>query len=192
MKQRDRKCLLCNSQAFSRNLCKLCYAHQRRAEKLDRFPRVMTPVSLETRVQKTPTCWLWTGDRNDYGYGIVTLEDRPEKRVRIRAHRWVYEQLVGPIPAGKIVMHTCDNPPCVNPAHLRIGTIADNNADTGRKFRHHYGLDHWNGRITHEQIAEIRASKETQAALARKYGVHQSHISRIKRGEARRIPTLSS
>ena len=97
-----------------------------------------------------------------------------------------YEYYVGSIPAGKVIMHLCDNPPCVNPAHLQIGTKNENNKDTANKRRHNYGTKHWNGRLTDEQILEIRASTLNQRQLAEIYGVTQSHISRVKSGEARK------
>lgn len=184
MKQRERKCLLCRAQAFSRNLCKLCYAKERRLGRLDRHALILTPVSIETRIKKTPTCWLWTGDRTEFGYGVVT-SGRGARRKRTQAHRYVYKLLVGPIPSGKIIMHTCDNPPCVNPAHLRVGTIADNQADMQAKKRSPRGLKHWNGRLSDSDVQAIRASKEPQSVLAKRYGVDQSHISRIRSGESR-------
>ena len=186
MKQVDKKCFVCEQPAFSRNLCKKCYMRERYKGSLNQFSRVKIAVSLETHIHKTESCWLWTGDKYSSGYGVVTISNHFRKKKRIAAHRYVYQKLVGPIPEGKIVMHKCDNPPCVNPDHLRLGTIAENNADTAIKRRHHYGLDHWNGRLSDEQIVEIRQSPLTQAALAKQYGVDQSHISRIKSGENRR------
>jgi len=77
------------------------------------------------------SCWLWTSstDRDGYGqFAIVPSE-------KYQAHRFAYQLYVGPIPAGKVVMHTCDVRCCVNPDHLRVGTQADNMADMNAKGR---------------------------------------------------------
>lgn len=170
-------CVICGTMgAIGRKLCRPCYNKARNSGTLAQYPLLGPSDVFETRIKKTESCWLWTGTKNGYGYGIFLLPGE----VQIRAHRYAYEHFIGPIPDGKIIMHTCDNPPCVNPAHLRVGTKAENNADTGIKRRHHYGLDHWNGRLTDQQVVEIRASSESQRALARKYGVSPSHISRIQ------------
>jgi hypothetical protein len=75
----------------------------------------------------------------------------------------------------------------VNPKHLKLGTKADNNADTANKRRHNYGTDHWNGRLTEKQVKAIRDSKKTTRQLATQYGVNYSHIWRIRLSDARQV-----
>jgi len=120
-------------------------------------------------------CVEWPGSRDPHGYGYTYRNGKTAK-----AHVEAYAIANPKAPRPKMVCHTCDNPPCVNPDHLQIGTKAENNADTAKKRRHNYGLNHWNGRLTDDDIAMICASTETQSVLAAKYGVNQSHISRIK------------
>jgi hypothetical protein len=95
-------------------------------------------VPIETRlwekVQKEPNggCWLWTGGTTNGGYGVIGVG-----RGRLhRAHRISWEIANGPIPDGLKVLHRCDNPPCVNPAHLFLGTQVDNMRDCAAKGRH--------------------------------------------------------
>lgn len=83
-----------------------------------------------SKVQKTDTCWLWTGVIGAHGYGVFG-----GKKTRGRAHRLMWERVNGPIPDGLNVCHRCDNPPCVNPAHLFLGTVKDNAQDMMRKGR---------------------------------------------------------
>lgn len=82
------------------------------------------------KVDQSGDCWLWMGGRNDDGYGIVQWEGHVTG-----AHRVAYEISVGPIPEGKLVLHSCDNPSCVNPNHLWIGDQSDNAADSVAKGR---------------------------------------------------------
>jgi len=178
------KCVLCGRKPYSRNLCHYCYNKELRLGRISKYKLVLTPISIETRVKKTHTCWLWTGDKTSFGYGCVTT-GRGSTRKRTQAHRYVYEQLVGPIPNGKIVMHLCDNPPCVNPKHLKIGTIADNQSDMQAKRRSPRGLKHWNGRLTDAQVRAIRKSTETQVVLCARYNVSQAYISRLRRVQRR-------
>ena len=88
------------------------------------------PETFWQQVNKTEGCWLWTGSLTEKGYGKVTY-----KRRTYRAHRLIYEKLVGPIPTGYFICHTCDVPNCVNPNHLWIGTHKENMRDMCIKGR---------------------------------------------------------
>jgi hypothetical protein len=112
-------------------------------------------------------CWEWTGCRMPFGHGQFARIDgtKPEP-----AHRSAYALFVGEIPDGMCVCHKCDNPPCVNPDHLFLGTQADNVADMARKGRTRSNL-------TPEQIREIRAARgEKSRDVAARYGL-KSHKS---------------
>lgn len=80
-------------------------------------------------------CWEWTMAKAPTGYGILTLA-----RVKRYAHRTAYELANGPIPDGLFVCHHCDNPPCINPAHLFLGSQKDNMQDASRKGRSRGGV----------------------------------------------------
>jgi hypothetical protein len=89
---------------------------------------------LWAKVDKTPTCWLWRGAKSR-GYGRFKVDTVHAPRV----HRIVWELTHGPIPTGLSVLHRCDTPACVNPAHLFLGTQRDNVYDAIEKGRHRIG-----------------------------------------------------
>lgn len=128
-------------------------------------------------------CWPWAGTKTRGGYGTFR---------GTTAHRVAFERANGPIPDGLVVMHTCDNPSCCNPEHLRAGTQQENIADMWAKGRNGdlrvFGEHHGMAKLTFAKVQAIRdlyRQGSKQLALASDFGVAQSHISRIVRGENR-------
>lgn len=137
-----------------------------------------------TPVQKLRlACWEWGGRINDGGYGFVVVGGRLHM-----AHRLAFEQAHGPIPAGMVVCHRCDNRRCINPSHLFAGTQADNVADMDSKGRRVPLLGSANGiAVINEddarQIKQRLAAGEQGRAIAASFGVHECTVSLIKRGK---------
>lgn len=138
------------------------------------------------KVDKTSSCWLWMGKKTSRGYGDFAVRIG-KKILNFRAHRYSWEMIKGSIPTGSLVCHKCDNPPCVNPEHLYLGTQSDNIRESVKKRRHstcHYkGENNPGAKITKEIIMEIRNSyiprKITQQFLAHKFNLTQSYVSEI-------------
>lgn len=119
-------------------------------------------------------CWEWQSVRNQSGYGKFWLNGRTDL-----AHRVSYKIHKGSIPDGLLVRHTCDNPPCVNPAHLLVGTVKDNALDALSRGRYRRGSDNARAKLTEQDVRDIRASwasGETQVSLAGRFGVSRSAI----------------
>ncbi len=138
-------------------------------------------------VRAPDECWPWSSALNEHGYGVFGGRKLP-----VLAHRAMWQVFNGPIPAGMCVLHHCDNPRCVNPAHLWLGTNADNTADMMTKGRHKPvslpGERNPNVRITADDVACIRALYAaggiSQDRLARQFGISQTQTSRVIRGES--------
>ena len=127
-------------------------------------------------------CWIWTASRDKDGYGFLKFRGKQDK-----AHRVAWVLYRGEIPAGLIVCHTCDNPPCVNPEHLFIGTQKDNAMDKVGKNRSCYGERVNTSKLNPTTVIRIRqlykTGKYSQDRLAKLFGVYQSTIGRIVRGD---------
>ncbi len=144
-----------------------------RVTAIDRFMEKVSPVPLVG-------CWLWDGAFSQgHGYGSIWLGDRVRG-----AHKVSHILFKGPVPAGAHVCHTCDMRWCVNPDHLFVGTRFDNMRDAAAKGR----IGHHCTKLTDEQAAEIRNSRERGVDLAKRYGVSQNIICNIRRGRNYRRP----
>lgn len=138
-----------------------------------------TMWSFEQRVVKTRSCWTWVGARNNAGYGVLN-----SKSFRGLAHRYSYQEFVGELKGGLVILHTCDTPHCVNPKHLVLGTHQQNMADMKRKGRNSATV-----KLTDSEVRRIRELYDegdvSQSALARKFGVSQTYIGLLVRGLSR-------
>ena len=106
-------------------------------------------MRFEAKVNRTEGCWLWTGQTKD-GYGQFAVNQK-----KIGAHRVAYFLKHGPFDYNLLVCHHCDNPPCVNPEHLFLGTDRDNTDDMIKKDRHAYGQRLPQTKLKEEDVLEI-------------------------------------
>ena len=147
------------------------------------------------------TCWIWNGSLNKKGYGCFWANN-----TRFRANRFSYTLYKGEIPEGMFVCHSCDNPSCVNPEHLWLGTPKDNVQDMIKKGRSHYsrgsrkhckqhgnhsgkhynhpkGEKHYSSKLTEQQVKEIRLKYKpfeySPYRLAEEYNVSCQSIKKI-------------
>lgn len=134
------------------------------------------------RVNKTDGCWLWTGPITKQGYGegicLASMDGR-----RIQSHRVAWILTHGAIPNGMHVLHKCDNPTCVNPSHLFLGTNQDNVDDKMNKGRFVpvCGESHPKSKLTEADVLAIRGSLLPTGVLSKQYGVSTSLVLRIKK-----------
>lgn len=134
-------------------------------------------VRFWRRVIKGDGCWAWRG-AHFKGYAYMG---------GLKAYRVAYEVAVGPIPPGLMVRHLCNNPGCVRPDHLAVGTQKDNMRDMVDAGRSTLGERSANAKLTTHDVLEIRRLSRIgtrQAELARRFGVHPSNVSLIVAGKA--------
>ena len=126
-------------------------------------------------------CWLWVGSVTSAGYGRIMVGCRS-----VTAHRAAYALMVGDIPDGMCVCHSCDNRLCVNPDHLWTGTKAQNSADMSAKGRSLFGERGKGAKLSLREAIEIKAlcdgGSMTMTAIADKYGIARTAVRGIRDG----------
>lgn len=145
-------------------------------------------IKFNSLTEKTATCWIWTGPLHDNGcnqfYGLLVCQGE-----RVVASRLAYAVAIGPIPEGLFVCHHCDNPRCVNPAHLFVGTAADNAADMVKKHRHAVvrGTSNPKAKLEDDDVRHIRRLRSAGhrlQAIADLFKVSASVVSEIVKRKA--------
>jgi len=136
------------------------------------------------KIDKSSGCWLWKAGKNQNGYGLI----RANGKERL-AHRLAWELTNGPIPKGMCICHKCDNPACINPNHLFLGTQKDNIKDMDGKGRRGtngvYGERVNTTKLTNNAVLEIRAlhkNGHSCQCLSERFGVSHTQIWRIVSG----------
>jgi HNH endonuclease len=178
----------CVNEARSLGLCPAHRAQQKRGEVLKTLQVQHHGLSeydrffKRVKVGKGDECWVWTGSQNNTHWhgqwrnaaGGIEL-----------THRASWRLLKGAIPEGACVLHRCDNPVCVNPSHLFMGSQSDNAHDMWNKGRAkpkaNLGASHGMSKVTEEIVLAIRASSESGVALAKKYGIRPTTVCDIRK-----------
>lgn|SRR5574343_112608 len=160
-------------------------------------PKISTEERFWRHVSKTDNgCWIWTAHRSKSGYGMFWMPGtNGSKDTNLRAHRVSWILTHGEIPNNLWVLHRCDNPPCVNPLHLFLGTGKDNTQDMISKGRYKNNSHHLRGKMTGEKnrratitnsqvpvIRELLAQGMKQSKIARKLGISKFVVWSIKAG----------
>jgi hypothetical protein len=169
----------CQGGVEARGLCQSHYMQQRRGNALTPVRRAAPPVDRFWRYVLVvgDGCWVWKGDLDRDGYGRLAVDGR-----MTRAHRFSFALHSGePVPGGTCVCHRCDNRVCVNPAHLFLGSRAENLADMDSKGRRRFKLTE----SVMEDVRALRSRGVSMAKIAKGVGVHWASIQRRLAKESR-------
>lgn len=175
----------CTSESKHLGFCNMHYIRQHKGKPMDR-KRMKGPLLLRFPQNftkgKEDECWPWIGWFNQNGYGQIK-----DGHKHLLAHRVAYALNIGDIPNGMCVLHKCDNPACVNPNHLRLGTKKENNLDKVIRDRCAKGQATNIAKITPEQVVEIRTRRcagETLSSIGKDFGLGTSQIWRITKNQS--------
>lgn len=178
----------CERPVLARSLCAKHYKIVWRRDGPNK-PNVRGTPAEKLRAHTTQLgpdeCWPFAGYTDKDGYGRIPVSDHSRVHY-LRATHVAYELHTGaPVPDSMLIMHTCDNPPCVNPNHLRLGTVLENNRDRAEKDRSCQGERHTQTQLTEELVREIRRMYATgaysQQKIANQFGISQATVGRIVR-----------
>src|SRR3990167_1938243 len=137
-------------------------------------------IRFENKFIRGNDCWNWTAYRCAYGYGKIMVNGKKES-----ANRIAYQLYVGTIPSGMLVCHICDNPACVKPSHLFLGTNYDNMSDMKNKGRSgdHRGVLNGRSKLKEHEVLNIRQDNRVMREIAQDYGISISLVGQIKQND---------
>lgn len=177
----------CENQSLIKGMCNKHYLRFRRFGSTDDNWRTHAPLwqRFLRKIDKTEDCWVWLGNKSRSGYGSIQEGGKGSRTVA--AHRLSYEMHKGPIPDGLVVMHSCDNPACVNPDHLSLGTFKDNTADMIAKGRKRTvapkGTGNGKAKLNEQLVKYIRQNPhKSHAALGNELGLSPNCIRGVRTG----------
>ncbi len=144
-----------------------------------KIPLTIERIKSNCEIDPKTGCWNWKLSRQKpMGYG------KTYSGKCIHTHRAVWELTRGPIPKGLCVLHDCDNPPCCNPEHLKLGTFGDNNREAFSKGRNPVGEGHSHAKLKAIQVLKVLKSQASDTELARRFGVTRNAIKCIRIGKS--------
>lgn len=200
----DRTCFIesCDRKFYARGWCRYHYDVARGSGRIEEGVRELVPVgaTLAERLAHigwtvtTSGCWEFRGAKDGHGYGSMAVGNYVGgKSIPDKAHWVAHLAWIGPIPKGEDVCHRCDNPPCINPAHLFAGARLVNVRDAIAKKRSANGERMVGHKLTDDEVLQIRniytSGAASQKSLGEAFGVCQQLISGIVRGRKRALPT---